>query len=318
MAYQVDQDIPVTLETSTTDQPHRKKSFLGRVQFGPYLLIVPAILIILLALGYPLIWQFVTSLQKYGRAQVFGQPPEFVGLQNYVDLFTDSYMWLVVGRSIAFCLIVAATTMLVGVLMALLMRSAPKWVRLCIQISLLLAWAMPVVAVMTIWSWLCDWRRGLVNWALGTSGHNWLENPLSFFMVAGIIVVWMSVPFVAFSIYAGLTQVPTEVLEAASMDGASPIQQLSRIIVPMIKPVLGIVFLLQIIWDLRVFTQIYMLQSQGSNPSETNLLGTYIYQLGVGRGDFGTASAVSIFVLGLTVLLSWGYVRYLMKEESDA
>ena len=61
-----------------------------------------------------------------------------------------------------------------------------------------------------------------------------------------------------------------------------------------------------------------MLQSQGSNPSETNLLGTYIYQLGVGRGDFGTASAVSIFVLGLTVLLSWGYVRYLMKEESDA
>ena len=318
MAYQVDQDIPVTLETSTTDQPHRKKSFLGRVQFGPYLLIAPAILIILLALGYPLIWQFVTSLQKYGRAQVFGQPPEFVGLQNYVDLFTDSYMWLVVGRSIAFCLIVAATTMLVGVLIALLMRSAPKWVRLCIQISLLLAWAMPVVAVMTIWSWLFDWRRGLVNWALGTSGHNWLENPLSFFMVAGIIVVWMSVPFVAFSIYAGLTQVPTEVLEAASMDGASPIQQLSRIIVPMIKPVLGIVFLLQIIWDLRVFTQIYMLQSQGSNPSETNLLGTYIYQLGVGRGDFGTASAVSIFVLGLTVLLSWGYVRYLMKEESDA
>ena len=318
MAYQVDQDIPVTLETSTTDQPHRKKSFLGRVQFGPYLLIAPAILIILLALGYPLIWQFVTSLQKYGRAQVFGQPPEFVGLQNYVDLFTDSYMWLVVGRSIAFCLIVAAATMFVGVLIALLMRSAPKWVRLCIQISLLLAWAMPVVAVMTIWSWLFDWRRGLVNWALGTSGHNWLENPLSFFMVAGIIVVWMSVPFVAFSIYAGLTQVPTEVLEAASMDGASPIQQLSRIIVPMIKPVLGIVFLLQIIWDLRVFTQIYMLQSQGSNPSETNLLGTYIYQLGVGRGDFGTASAVSIFVLGLTVLLSWGYVRYLMKEESDA
>ena len=303
---------------STTGQEQRRTPLLQRLKLGPYLLITPAILVILLALGYPLVWQLVTSLQKYGRAQVFGQPPEFVGLQNYVDLFTDSYMWFVVGRSVAFRLIVAAATMFVGVLIALLMRSVPKWVRLCIQISLLLAWAMPVVAVMTIWSWLFDWRRGLVNWALGTSGHNWLENPLSFFMVAGIIVVWMSVPFVAFSIYAGLTQVPTEVLEAASMDGASPIQQLSRIIVPMIKPVLGIVFLLQIIWDLRVFTQIYMLQSQGSNPSETNLLGTYIYQLGVGRGDFGTASAVSIFVLGLTVLLSWGYVRYLMKEESDA
>ncbi len=303
---------------STTGQEQRRTPLLQRLKLGPYLLITPAILVILLALGYPLVWQFVTSLQKYGRAQVFGQPPEFVGLQNYVDLFTDSYMWVVVGRSVAFCLIVAAATMFVGVLIALLMRSAPKWVRLCIQISLLLAWAMPVVAAMTIWSWLFDWRRGLVNWVLGTSGHNWLENPLSFFMVAGIIVIWMSVPFVAFSVYAGLTQVPNEVLEAAAMDGASPLQQLFRIVMPMIKPVLGIVFLLQIIWDLRVFTQIYMLQSQGSNPSETNLLGTYIYQLGVGRGDFGTASAVAIFVLGLTVLLSWGYVRYLIKEESDA
>lgn len=85
----------------------------------------------------------------------------------------------------------------------------------------------------------------------------------------------------------------------------------------MIKPVLGIVFLLQIIWDLRVFTQIYMLQGQGSNPRDTNLLGSYMYQLGVGRGDFGTASAVSIFVLILTVALSWEYVRYLMKEEDN-
>ena len=226
---------------STTGQEQRRTPLLQRLKLGPYLLITPAILVILLALGYPLVWQFVTSLQKYGRAQVFGQPPEFVGLQNYVDLFTDSYMWVVVGRSVAFCLIVAAATMFVGVLIALLMRSAPKWVRLCIQISLLLAWAMPVVAAMTIWSWLFDWRRGLVNWVLGTSGHNWLENPLSFFMVAGIIVIWMSVPFVAFSVYTGLTQVPNEVLEAAAMDGASPLQQMWRIIMPMIKRrVLGV------------------------------------------------------------------------------
>ena len=99
---------------------------------------------------------------------------------------------------------------------------------------------MPVVAAMTIWSWLFDWRRGLVNWVLGTSGHNWLENPLSFFMVAGIIVIWMSVPFVAFSVYAGLTQVPNEVLEAAAMDGASPLQQMWSIIMPMSRPSLRV------------------------------------------------------------------------------
>lgn len=288
-----------------------------RRNLAPYLLILPAILILLLALGYPIVWQFITSTMKYGRAQVFGAPAEFVGADNYIALLKDPYLWVVVGRSVAFCLIIAAATMVVGTLISLLMKAAPKWVRMILQVSLLLAWAMPVVAAMTIWSWIFDWRRGIVNWVLGTPGHNWLENPWSFFMVAGIVVVWMSVPFVSFSIYAGLTQVSDEVLEAASIDGANGLQQLTRIIIPMIKPVLGIVFLLQIIWDLRVFTQIYMLQGQGSNPSDTNLLGTYIYQLGVGRGDFGTASAVSIFVLILTVALSWGYVRYLMKEEDN-
>ncbi|MCU1444600.1 carbohydrate ABC transporter permease [Cryobacterium sp.] len=132
-----------------------------------------------------------------------------------------------------------------------------------------------------------------------------------------VIVVWMSVPFVAFSIYAGLTQVSTEVLEAAQLDGARLWQRLRFIIVPIIRPVLAIILLLQVIWDLRVFTQIRLLQDAGSIASETNLLGTYIYQLGVGSSDFAMASAVSIFVLVLTVALSWFYVRSMLKEDDS-
>jgi N,N'-diacetylchitobiose transport system permease protein len=147
--------------------------------------------------------------------------------------------------------------------------------------------------------------------------HNWLQNPLSFFFVAMIIVVWMSVPFVAFSVYAGLTQVSGEVLEAAQMDGASARQRFWNIVVPIIRPVLGIVLLLQVIWDLRVFTQIKLLQDAGSIASDTNLLGTYIFQLGTGSSNFGMASAVSIFVLVLTVGISAFYVRTMLKEEES-
>jgi N,N'-diacetylchitobiose transport system permease protein len=174
---------------------------------------------------------------------------------------------------------------------------------------------------MTVWIWIVDWRRGLLNWALvqlgvdGAEGHNWLAQPLSFFVVASVIIVWMSVPFVALSIYAGLTQVSTEVLEAAALDGANGIQRLRHIVFPLIAPVLSIVMLLQLIWDLRVFTQIKLLQDAGGVANETNLLGTYVYQLGTGKGDFGTASAVSILILALTVALSWYYVRSLMKED---
>ncbi|MFF1878290.1 carbohydrate ABC transporter permease [Leifsonia sp. NPDC058230] len=296
----------------------RKKKF----QFTPYALLIPAVAILILALGYPIVWQLITSMQSFGLAQQFGQPAPFVWFENYITLFSDPYMWVVVGRSIAFCLVTAAVTVVIGVALALLMNAVNRGVRIVLQISMLLAWAMPVVAAMTVWNWLFDWRRGVVNytltsWGLDFQNHNWLQNPLSFFFVAMVIVVWMSVPFVAFSVFAGLTQVSGEVLEAAQMDGAKPFQRTRYIILPMIRPVLGIVLLLQIIWDLRVFTQIKLLQDKGSIASETNLLGTYIYQLGVGSSDFAMASAVSVFVLILTIAISWFYVRNLLKEDES-
>ena len=294
-----------------------------RRRLTPYLLLLPATLIVLLAMAYPVVWQLVTSMQHFGLAQQFGAAPEWVWFGNYVALFSDPTTWLVVARSLAFCLITAAVTMVVGIGFALLMRAVSAWARIALQIAMLLAWATPVVAAMTIWNWIFDWRRGLINWVLTSIGlpfdsHNWLQDPLSFFGVAMIIVVWMSVPFVAFSIYAGLTQVPDEVLDSAQRAGASPWQRLRHIIVPLITPVLGIVLLLQLIWDLRVFTQIKMLQDRGSIASQTDVLGTYIYQIGVGSSDFAMASAMSIFVLLLTIALSWFYVRSLLKEDRES
>lgn len=300
---------------ASSAQPRRR-----RFNVAPYLLLIPAIAALLVALGYPLVWQFVTSLQKFGLAQQFGKPPEFVGLANYVQLFGDRQTWAVVIRSIVFCLANAAITVLLGVLVALLMNAVGKVTRLILQVAMLLAWAMPVIAAMTIWIWVFDWRRGIVNWALTQLGldftnHNWLEQPLSFYFVATVIVVWMSVPFVAFSVYAGLTQISDEVMEAAALDGASARQRFFAITLPMIRPVLMIVALLQVIWDLRVFAQIKMLQDAGAPIAETDLLGTYIYRLGVGSSDFAMASALSIFVLLLTVALSFFYVMHLMKED---
>lgn len=204
------------------------------------------------------------------------------------------------------------------------MRAVHGAVRIIIQVCLLLAWAMPMVAAVTVFRWLFDYRSGVVNWLLteiGLSqfkGYSWFSQPLTFFAVAAAIVIWMSVPFVALSLYAGLTQVPGEITEAAQIDGASSKQILRHILIPMVKPVLSIVLLLQIIWDLRVFAQIRLLQDAGAPVSETNLLGNFIYMLGVGQQDFAGASAVSLFVLALTMLLSWPYVRSLMKEDAQS
>jgi len=291
-----------------------------RAKLAPYLLISAAIAILLLGMGYPLVWQIVTSFQEFGLAQQFGKPAAFVGFDNYAALAADPQFWLVTARSLAFCIIGAGVTVVVGTAFAVLMTRIPKGVRLTLQISLLLAWAMPIVAAMTVWIWLFDRRRGVVNYVLGALGidmnrYDWLSNPWTFFLVAGIIVVWMSVPFVAFSVYAGLTQVSDEVIEAAQLDGANGWQRFRLITAPLIRPVLSIVLLLNLIWDLRVFTHFTMLQDAGGKTSDFDVLGTYIYKIGAGAGDFGASAAVSIFILAITIALSWFYVRSMLKEE---
>jgi N,N'-diacetylchitobiose transport system permease protein len=288
----------------------------------PYWLLVPAIAILVIGTGYPTAWQLFNSMREYGLSQQFGKPAPFVGLQNYIELLSDTQFWLVVLRSLIFCGVTAAVTLAIGLGIALLMAAVGRTVRLTLQVSMLLAWAMPVVASMTVWTWLFDRRRGVVNYVLnmipGVDMYrfNWLAEPLTFFFVASVIVVWMSVPFVAFSLYAGLTQVPLEVLEAADLDGATKSQRLRLIILPIIRPVMSIVLLLQIIWDLRVFTQITILQDAGSTATKFDLLGTYIYKLGAGSQHFGMAAAASVLVLIITILVSGGYVWRIMKEDS--
>ena len=127
----------------------------------------------------------------------------------------------------------------------------------------------------------------------------------------------MSVPFVAFTVYAALTQLPEELVEAAEIDGAGAGSRFRHVVLPTIRPVLLVVGLLQVIWDLRVFTQIYILQEAGGSARDTNLLGTYIYRLGIGGGEFGMSAAVAIFMLALTVVLTAPYVRAMLRQEGD-
>ncbi|MDC7123798.1 sugar ABC transporter permease, partial [Cellulomonas fimi] len=290
-----------------------------RPPFGVYGLLVPAAAVIAVALGYPLVRQFVISFQEYGLRQQFGQPAEWVGLQNYTDLLSDPYVWTVIARSIAFCLVNAALTMVIGMALAVLMARVGRAARMTLQVALLLAWGTPVLASMTVWQWLFDTQYGVINWVLvnvlgldSMAGHSWIVQPLSFYVVATVIVVWMSVPFVVFSVYAGLLQVPEETMEAAQLDGASARQRFWRITIPIMRPVLSIVLLLQVIWDLKVFTQIYVLQRAGAPTRETNLLGTLIYSY---SDEFSKAGALATIMLVITLALTGFYIRQMLKED---
>ncbi|WP_208004256.1 carbohydrate ABC transporter permease [Labedella populi] len=308
--------------TGARPLPPRRASVLRRA--APLWLGLPAIIVVIVTQGYPLVTQIIMSFQEFGLAQQFGQPAEWIGLDNYIRVMTDPVFWGVMVRSVVFGAVVAGLTMVIGVLAALLMTKLPTVIRVALQVSMLLAWAMPHLSSLTVWQWLFNTRNGVVNTvlvALGFEqfrGYAWLLDPASFFVIAGAVVIWGSVPLVMFMVYASVTQVDESIMEAAQLDGAGPFRRFFSVTMPIIAPVLFLVGMLQIIWDLRVFTQISVLQDAGGVTSDTNVLGTYIYQIGLGQGDYGQGSAIAMIMLVLTLVLTAGYVRQLLKNANQS
>lgn len=304
--------------STTAARPVRRRRDLT-----PLYLLIPAGAVLLALTAWPLLQLLVTSFLEFGRAQIFGAPAEFVGLQNYVDVLTDDEFWQVLGRSVAFCLVNVVLTMLLGIAIAVLMTRLGKGFKLLVSIGLLLAWAMPPITASVVWGWIFDTDRGVVNYLLTNitgvdfQGHSWLIEPLSFFFVATIIVTWQAIPFVAFTVFAGLTQVPGEVLEAASIDGATGWQRFRHIVLPYLRSVLVILLVLEIIWDMRVFPQIYALQTVGGIAAETNTIGVYIFKVSIGSGDLGAGGAISVLLVVIMLALSGYYIRSLLKQEES-
>lgn len=293
-----------------------------RPSVTPFLLLAPAIIMLAVFIGWPIVQMVVMSFQEFGRAQIFGAAPSFVGLDNYLAVLGDPEFWRVLGRSVVLCLVCVAATMVLGVLVALLMTKLGAAMRTAVSIALLLAWAMPALTATIVWGWIFDTQYGLVNYALtaltGTdwTGHSWLIDPVSFFAVAAIVITWGAIPFVAFSVYAGLSQVPDEVLEASSLDGAGAFARFRFILFPYLRSILMVLLILQIIWDLRVFAQIYALQTIGGVRADTNTIGVYIYSVSMASGDLGAGGAISVILVVIMLLIAGYYIRSMLREDA--
>lgn len=299
----------------------RERARARREARGAWGLLGPSLIILGVMVGYPAVVMIIQSFTDYTvKNKVLQTLPNFVGFDNYVDLFTKSDFPQVLMRSLGLMVVLTVLILLFGVLVAVMMTRLSRVWRVVVSVGLLLAWAMPPLTATVVWGWIFDTQYGVVNWALnaitGTNdwtNHSWLLNPWSFFFVLTIIVVWQGVPFVAFTTYAGLGQVPGEVLEAASLDGANGFKRFRLVVFPYIRSIMTVLLVLQIIWNLRIFTQVYALQTRGGIAAETNVLGTYLFRQGV--GEFGATAAIGVVMVILLLVLSSGYVRTTLKEE---
>ncbi len=299
----------------------RERARARREARGAWALLGPSLIILGVMVGYPAVLMVAQSFTDYSvKNKVQGTWPAFVGFDNYLDVFTSSDFPAVLMRSLGLMVVMTVLIIGAGILVAVLMTRLGRGWRVLVSVGLLLAWAMPPLAATVVWGWIFDTQYGVVNWALnaitGTNdwtNHSWLINPWSFFFVLTIIVVWQGIPFVAFTTYAALGQVPGDVLEAASLDGATGLKRFRFVVFPYLRSVLVVLLVLQIIWNLRIFTQVYALQSRGGLASETNVLGTYMFRQG--PGDFGFTSAIGVVMVILLLVLSGGYVRSTLKGD---
>jgi N,N'-diacetylchitobiose transport system permease protein len=308
-------------------QPRRRRPLTGaRVVRGvaPYLLILPVVLTIVAILGYPLYHLARLSFQKYGLFELIAHHGTDVGWGNYSSVLHDHVFWRVLVRTIIFTVVNVALTMGIGTLIALLLTKVSSVVRILLTGGLVLAWSMPPVVAVQVWLWMTNYENGVLNYTLTTLHvgdyfqHDWYATSFSQLSIATSLIVWGAIPFVIVTVYAGLSQVPHELVEAAEIDGARAWRVFKDVTVPIVKPIFLILTSLSIIWDFGVFTQPYLLIDQTRINTSNELMGIYLFEEGYLKTDFGRGAAISILMLLIVALLSVVYVRKMVRMGDEA
>jgi N,N'-diacetylchitobiose transport system permease protein len=312
---------PTTRRTGGST-PHRAPGRASRSRRSrqsaatPWLLSIPTLILLAGLLGYPLVRMIVLSFQNMRlRELISGRTPPWVGFDNYTKVLTDSVFWTVVGRTVAFTVVCVVISVLVGLGIALLMRRVAYGVRMFMIVAMMFVWALPQLVAAQIFRWITDSDFGVLNYVLDKvpglnyQNHSWFVNPWQGWAVITTLVVWAGIPFLAITLNAGLTQVPKELVEAATVDGATPWQVLRNITLPILKPLITIVTTLSVIWDFGLFTQNWALRDGHPEPVYQTLA-TYSYTQAFGQSRYSLGSAISV----ITVLLMLGVMAFYIRQ----
>jgi N,N'-diacetylchitobiose transport system permease protein len=301
---------------------HRRSISLGEKTI-PYLLLAPAVIVMLVLLGWPAVQVIGISFRQLDLGELVRGEVIWVGMDNYQSILADPEFWTITLRTVLFTAAVVAGTVLAGMVIAVLMRHLSSGVRVFLQVTLVLAWATPILATTTIFQWIFDQQYGILNKTLvklgfsSFQGFSWFSSGTSTLTVIGTLIVWQAVPFVCFTIYAGLLQAPKELYEAAAMDGATSWQSFTTVSWPAIRPLVTLATFLSVIWDFKVFTQVWAIR-QGGPDGESTTLPLLLYLRGIAGRHFGVASAVAVLMILVLVVLTARYLQLLLRtREAD-
>jgi ABC-type sugar transport system permease subunit len=283
----------------------------------PWLLMAPTMVGIALVIGYPLVRTVWLSLHE-GRGLRTG---DWVGPRNYIEMVTDSQTQTAFVRTVVLTAVTVIGSMVAALLIALVLNSGLPGMKL-LTILVVLPWAMPRVSAAILWKWAFDSQYGVVNWLLSGigldrfDGYGWFNNGTSALVVVAVAIIWAKIPFLTIAMLAALKSVPGDIVEAARLDGASAFTVLLRIKVPVMRPVIIVLFVLATIQAFQAFDHIYVMTVPPGGPNHsTEILSLLTYLEAFAFLEGGMGSALAMLTFAVLAIVTALYVR-LQREEA--
>ncbi|HZU93587.1 MAG TPA: sugar ABC transporter permease [Microbacterium sp.] len=278
------------------------------------LLTAPGLALLAAVVVYPLITALITAFFKQSLVE---PGREFVGFQNIVDILTGDFFPLL-QQTLVFTIGTTVAPFIVGFGLALALNSRIRGAKV-MRGLMLIPWLIPGVVVSFLWMWIFNANYGVLNAVLQGIGlidepQAWLANPTTAMMAVIVAKTWQSFPWMMVMLLAGLQTVPIELHEAAEIDGAGTVRRFFSITVPQMRGIIGLVLLLEFIWNFQHFDIIYVLTGGGPAGS-TQTFATAVYETAFDGFDLGHAGALGLLWMVLLMGLVVVYVRMSEKGE---
>jgi multiple sugar transport system permease protein len=276
-----------------------------------WLMIAPAQALLLGFIVLPAIYVVWISLQHW----TYGRPPSFVGIANYATILSDTAFWRAFWNTFAVTNVVVYGELLLGLGLALLMAGPVPFKRVVISI-LLAPYAITEVTTVVMWRFMLEPDVGILNYglmAIGLGQIDWSADRFDALAVVSLLSIWHHVPFTFLILYAAVTTIPNELVEAARIDGANAWQSFWHVKLRLILPALLIAMMFRYIVAMRVFGEVWLL-TEGGPARLTEVLAVYLYRQAFKYHEFGVAAATGVAMLVISLLIALPYLQQMRKR----
>ncbi|NEC06360.1 sugar ABC transporter permease [Streptomyces sp. SID7909] len=304
----------VTAKTAKPPNPARVRRRRRLAQWG---FIAPAVIFMALFFGYPLVRNIVMSFQDYSPSTFFTGESPFNGTDNWSKVFNDELFGKALWHTVLFTIGSLIGQFCVGLGLAVFFnRRFP--LNGVLRSLILLPWLVPMVVSGVVWRRILDQDTGVLNSFLGTLGLGgdtpWLTSTSMALISVILVNIWIGIPFNMVILYGGLQEVPKELYEAASLDGASAWRTFRSITLPMLRPVITVVLVLGFMSTVKILDLILAL-TDGGPADSTQTLGTLTYQNSFVQLDFGAGAVVGNILILISAVFAVFYLRANRNEE---